>query len=69
MPNEVISLDRARPHVEAISGDAQMHLTKETEKINFFSFVSAMQAGYRMACEDNGIPVPEMADPAKILEA
>jgi hypothetical protein len=27
----------------------------------------AMQEGYRMACRDNGLPIPDMVDPRAIF--
>jgi hypothetical protein len=60
-----IDINRAMPEVQKISEDAIRIGQHVTGVMNTISLTRAMQAGYAMACRDNGLPVPEMEDPAK----
>lgn len=58
-----IDINRAAPTVEAISSDNQMIAGQVTNLLNTIALTRAMQEGYRMACTDNNLPVPDMEDP------
>lgn len=58
-----IDIARAAPAVDAISQDNQIIAGQVTNMMNQIALTRAMQEGYRMACRDNGLPVPDMEDP------
>ena len=58
-----IDIQRANPVVEQISNDNQLIAGQVTNLMNQIALTRAMQEGYRMACRDNGLPVPDMEDP------
>ncbi|AMO44139.1 hypothetical protein vBRpoSV10_81 [Ruegeria phage vB_RpoS-V10] len=58
-----ITINRAAPVVESISQDNQVLAGQVTNLMNTIALTRAMQEGYRMACRDNGLDVPDMEDP------
>lgn len=58
-----IDIQRATPVVENITRDNQQIGVQVTNLMNQIALTRAMQEGYRMACRDNGLPVPDMEDP------
>jgi len=58
-----VTIQRATPVVHTISQDNQVLASQVTELMNMVALTRAMQEGYRMACKDNGLEVPEMEDP------
>lgn len=59
-----IDQNRAAGTVDRLSADANLMAQQVTHMLNSISLTRAMQEGYRMACRDHGIDVPEMVDPA-----
>lgn len=62
-----IDLRRASPHIRRISNDGQTLVQELSQRVNAVSVIRAMQIGYSMCCEDNGLPVPVFEEPAKIV--
>ena len=62
-----IDIKRAAGTVAEISEDNQLIATHVTHLMNTVALTRAMQAGYRMACLDNGLPVPDMEDPRTLF--
>lgn len=60
-----VDIARAGSAVKKISEEAVLIGAHVTNVMNTISLTRAMQEGYRMACRDNGLPEPEMEDPAK----
>lgn len=58
-----VDIQRASPVVDQISQDNQVLAGQVTQLMNQIALTRAMQEGYRMACKDNGLPVPDMEDP------
>lgn len=58
-----VDIQRATPVVERIARDNQVIAGQVTDLMNQIALTRAIQEGYRMACKDNGLPVPEMEDP------
>ncbi|WNL50687.1 hypothetical protein RPALISO_100 [Ruegeria phage RpAliso] len=58
-----IDLSRAQSTITNISNDANQIAQSLTGVMNTVSIARAMQEGYKMACRDNGLPIPEMTDP------
>lgn len=58
-----IDVQRAGETVARLSNDAVLMVQQATDTLNAITMTRAMQAGYRMACEDFGLPVPDMEDP------
>ena len=58
-----LSLDECLVSIETITEKAQAMAVEASTEINAMSIIAAMQAGYRMACIDNGLPIPDMEDP------
>lgn len=56
---------RAASTVERLSNDATLMVQQVSNLLNAVSLTRAMQEGYRMACRDHGIDIPEMIDPAE----
>lgn len=49
---------RIKDSIDKLTFDAQERMARMAEEVNTQSFMGAMRVGYRMACEDNGLPVP-----------
>lgn len=58
-----VDINRAIGTLQSISAQSQKFATDMTTAMNTIALTRAMQEGYRMACRDNGLPVPDMADP------
>lgn len=58
-----ITLERAAPVVETISQDNVVLAGQVTNLMNSIALTRALQEGYKMACLDNDLPVPDMEDP------
>ena len=59
-----VDTSRAAGAVQSLSNDAQMMGQQVTIMLNTITITRAMQEGYRMACRDHGLPIPDMEDPA-----
>lgn len=55
---------RAAGTVERLANDNALMAQQVTGMLNMIAITRAMQEGYRMACRDHGLPIPEMDDPA-----
>ena len=53
-------LDRVRvvEYIEKLTEEAQTRMARMAEEVNTQSFLAAMKVGYRLACQDNSLPVP-----------
>lgn len=59
----MIDQTRANPIIDNISQDQQVLAGQVTHLMNTVALTRAMQEGYRMACRDNGLEIPDMEDP------
>ncbi len=53
-------LDRVRiaDYIEKLTDEAQIRMARMATEVNTQSFMAAMKVGYKMACQDNNLPVP-----------
>ena len=50
--------DRIEEYIEKLTDEAQSRMSRMAEEVNTQSFMGAMKVGYKLACEDNKLPVP-----------
>lgn len=62
-----IDINRSAPAVDRITREGQVHIQQLTGALNAIALTRAMQEGYLMCCRDNGLPEPDMRDPAEQL--
>lgn len=62
-----VDVNRALGTVQSLAEDSQKFAIEMTSIMNTIALTRAMQEGYRMACRDNGLTVPEMPDPQEQL--
>ncbi len=68
MPNPApLSPIRIAEKIRSLSDDSQMITNTIVARLNAIAFERALQAGYIMACEDLGAPLPMFVDPQDIL--
>jgi hypothetical protein len=58
-----LPMDRVQDMVAEITNNNMQLVQQNSNKIGYVSLRRAMNFGYLMACQDHGIPVPEMPDP------
>ena len=63
MPKDPLHPDRLLPEIESVTLAAQQMTNDLSQRANAASIHAAIITGYRMACVDNGIAVPDFADP------
>jgi hypothetical protein len=63
----MIDMNRAASTVQNITSDNMRIGEEVTNMMNTIALTRAMQEGYRMACRDNGLAVPDMVDPRVTL--
>ncbi len=63
-PNPLNPL-RISEKIRGLTDDTQMMMGAIASRLNAVSFERAIQAGYRMACEDMGREPPDFIDPMK----
>ena len=62
-----VTIQSAANAVQRISNDNAVLAGQVTDLMNTVALTRAMQEGYKMACLDNGLPVPDMEDPRVTL--
>lgn len=66
MPKDPLTPDRILPLIEDVSRYAQQLTNDMSQRANAAAIHAAMITGYKMACEDHDIPVPDLTDPKMV---
>ena len=62
-PANPLSPARTEKFVQDVTRGGEELIHGMSQQINSITIRRAMQIGYMMACQDHGLPVPEMEDP------
>lgn len=65
MSDNPLAPDKIANYVHDVARGGQELAVKAGSAMNEISIRRAMQVGYMLACQDHGLPVPHMPDPAE----
>lgn len=63
--NDPLSMGRIDGFINDVTRSGEALVQGVSQKVNEITLRRAIQIGYMMACQDHGLPVPDMADPGE----